>query len=363
MLSSIGSVYPEQGWGVWWHEGLVFAIVKSQYHFCHQDGLQFFLVTLLGLAGGTYLSGFPKHYCISCVPLLEVPCPHSQKEQSKTTICYQIHFSFPASLWFSFMNLSHLSTLTSNPSLNHYFPQYFSFSYPWDLLSIWFRGLCRVGEGTQAFSPTGISYWDVFSSPHQSPLETQKPQLSRGYIHIWIHPSVPLTLAFIKSNLFMRTREAQFIRQLTQSVTQHPWGVTVGIFLVLQTMSDGHTLLRVLPGSARPVSNHCSVEASSRKSYWRATKNLCTAWCKPQVRQQRKFHCSGNVSQPQKSQLLALCTQPEGWADKWIRVSSPQQEQLRRCFLSQLLPQSGENTRIVVSKAGFSKLDSEGIRE
>lgn len=35
-----------------------------------------------------------------------------------------------------------------------------------------------------AFSPTGISSWNVFSPPHQSPLKTQKPQPNRGYIHI-----------------------------------------------------------------------------------------------------------------------------------------------------------------------------------
>lgn len=59
---------------------------------------------------------------------------------------------------------------------------------------------------------------------------------------------------------------------------------------------------------------------------------------------------------------LALCKQPESQADTQIRVSFPQQEILWQCFLSQLLPQSGTKTRIIISKAGFSELESKGVK-
>lgn len=136
-------------------------------NFYYEDALHFFLrtlKTLIALAEGAYLSSLSKHYCIAYIPSSWSPYPHSQQEKGRTTICYQMHFSFPASLWFSFMNLSHLSTPTSNPSWNYCFLQHFNFSYPRDLLSIWFRRLWRVGEGTQAFSPAGISCWNVFVS-------------------------------------------------------------------------------------------------------------------------------------------------------------------------------------------------------
>ena len=142
-------------------------------------------------------------------------CPHSQKTKSHNHPMHQISPFQPFLDSLSWM--SHFSTPTSTPSWNYCFPQHFYFSSSWDLLSVWFRSLWKMGKGTPAFSLTKISCWNAFSPPHQSPLETQKPQPIRGYIHTEIHLPTPPTLVSIKSNSFTRAWAAYCIRQLTIS--------------------------------------------------------------------------------------------------------------------------------------------------
>lgn len=285
------------------------------------------------------------------------PFPKKKKSQPP----YAPNFSFSAFLWFSFMNLSHFSTPTSNPGWNYCFPQHFHFSSPWDLLSVWFRSLWRVGKGTPAFSLTKISCWNVFSPPHQSPWETQKPQPIRGYIHTEIHLLTPPTLVSIKTNSFTRTWAAYHIRQLTINGPV-PWGDDNRHFpLWGQTVCDGHTTNQVIPGPASPIPNHLLAEATSRKSSWVATKSVhsmsqATGSAAEEIPLQKE--CQPALEEPTS---LGLCTQSESRADRWIWVSFLQREKRWQSFLSQLSLQSGTKTRIILSKAGFSEPESQGV--
>lgn len=69
---------------------------------------------------------------------------------------------------------------------------------------------------------------------------------------------------------------------------------------------------------------------------------------------------AAGVSGSPRRDSLALCTWPNSQADKRCWVSSVQQEKLWQCFLSQLLPQTRTKTRIIMSTAVVSELESKG---
>lgn len=109
-----------------------------------------------------------------------------------------------------------------------------------------------------------------------------------------------------------------------------------------QTVPAVHAAIRVLSGPARPGPNHCWVEAGLRKSYWVATKSVCsmmqaTGPAAKEIPSQRECQPA-----PEEPTSQALCKQPESRADRQIWASSLQQENLWQHFLSRLLLQSGK---------------------
>lgn len=127
-----------------------------------------------------------------------------------------------------------------------------------------------------------------------------------------------------------------------------------------QTVPAVRAALCVLSGPAHPGPNHCSVEAGLRKSYCVATKSVCSVM-RPQVLQQRKFHRRGNVSQPQKSQLLRPS---ESNQKAELTDRSEQAPCSRKTSGSIFFPDScfsqEKKTKIITSTGRFSKLESKG---